>query len=192
MGGHKNFSPSQDPVPAGRRWEEGCRGAAFLSRWNSSNVCSLLLCPHRLGISGCPFQALARFPKSRGEPGGGGAGWVSPQTLRTALTFHLNHPNRTCASRRAAPPRTESARGPATSRARRSASVPGRRSQAGAASVGPSPRPGARSAEAAPNLPPDSPAADGAYLLTWPRRCPGVPRGKAVLRGGGGGGAPIP
>lgn len=118
----------------------------------------LLLCPHRLGISSCPFQALARFPKSRRvrRRGRGGEfhrhlfGQRSPSAVitQTGREPHVG---------RAAPTRTENACGPAASRPRCSASVPGRRSQAGAASVGPSPRPGARSAEAAPHLRPDSP-----------------------------------
>ena len=61
--------------------------------------------------------------------------------------------------------------------------VPGRRSQVSVASVCPSHRQGARSAQGGPQPGARLPAPDAAYLLTWPRRNPGVPRRKAALRG---------
>lgn len=136
------------------------RGAAFLSRRSQSDIVLLSSSgSHRSGLSRCPFQALSRFPKSRRERGGGGrrCGFnrkLSPDSAH--LPASLPRPDvrlRSGSSHRdrkrlrpghLAPPH-------------RSASVPGRRSRAGAAGVGPRRRPGARSALAAPNLGPDSP-----------------------------------
>lgn len=106
---------------------------------------------------------------------------VSPSTLQTAHTFQRQlQAVRT--SGRLPPPLNEfscpAPRAPAAL-----PGVPGRRSQVGVASVCPSHRQGARSAQGGPQPGARLPAPDAAYLLTWPRRNPGVPRRKAALRG---------
>lgn len=148
----------------------------------------LLVCPHRLGIFSCPFQALARFPKSRRvrRRGRGGEfhrqlfGQRSPSAV-TTQTGREPHVGQLLPGRRmpaARPPRAPAAL-PASRAADRKLALPALAPVLGRAPGVPR-RP--------PTSGPTPPAADGAYLLTWPRRCPGVPRGKAVLRGG----APIP
>ena len=103
-------------------------------------------------------------------------------TTSNADTSHLppNSPDQLCASQRAAPNPAVNSSGPDTSYPSCPVRVRSRhRSQVGFASLCPSHPQGARRTQEVPNLRPDSPAPDGAYLLTWPRWSTGVPRGKA-------------
>lgn len=176
VGRQKNSSPSQDPVPLRGR---GGSGRLSVSAGATAVSLSFILLSPAPGYRQLPFRGPLSCPKSRRERGGAGESVGLATSSPDGSHLPLNSPDKLCASQRTAPTATEKSCGPATSRPRCPVRVRRRRAQVRFASLCPSQPRGARGAQAAPSLGPDSPAPDGAYLLTWPGRSPGVPRGKA-------------